>query len=49
VEHASVATKSQQIETEAAPIRYVAELVGKDTDRERIGWLIARSWRRVGR
>jgi hypothetical protein len=25
----------QQIETEAAPIRYVAELIGADTDNER--------------
>ena len=31
-----------QIETEAAPIRYVAELVGTDTDSERaLRWLIA--------
>jgi len=37
-----VAAKSRQIETEAAPIRYVAELVGADTDSERaIRWLIA--------
>ena len=28
-------TKGRQIETEAAPIRYVAELVGADTDSER--------------
>jgi hypothetical protein len=41
-ERASVAAKSQQIETEAAPIRYVAELIGADTDSERgIRWLIA--------
>jgi hypothetical protein len=34
--------KSRRIETEAAPIRYVAELVGADTDSERaIRWLIA--------
>jgi hypothetical protein len=34
--------KERQIETEAAPIRYVAELVGADTDGERaIRWLIA--------
>jgi hypothetical protein len=34
--------KGHQIETEAAPIRYVAELVGADTDAERaIRWLIA--------
>ena len=31
-ERAGVAAKSRQIETEAAPIRYVAELVGADTD-----------------
>jgi hypothetical protein len=31
-----------RIEAEAAPIRYVAELVGADTDSERaIRWLIA--------
>jgi hypothetical protein len=41
-ERASVAAKGRQIETEAAPIRYVAELVGADTDSERaIRWLIA--------
>jgi hypothetical protein len=41
-ERASVAAKGRQIETEAAPIRYVAELVGTDTDSERaIRWLIA--------
>jgi hypothetical protein len=34
-ERASVAAKGRQIETEAAPIRYVAELVGADTDSER--------------
>jgi hypothetical protein len=34
--------KGQQIETEAAPIRYVAELLGTDTDSEKaIRWLIA--------
>jgi hypothetical protein len=33
---------SPRIETEAAPIRYVGELVGADTDNERaIRWLIA--------
>ena len=33
--------KGRQIETEATPIRYVAELVGADTDSERaIRWLI---------
>jgi hypothetical protein len=37
-----VAAKSRQIETEAAPIRYVAELLGTDADSERaIRWLIA--------
>src|SRR5262252_7989880 len=41
-ERAGVAAKSRQIETEAAPIRYVAELVGAETDSERaIRWLIA--------
>jgi len=41
-ERASVAAKGRQAETEAAPIRYVAELVGADTDSERaIRWLIA--------
>jgi len=34
-ERASVAAKGRQMETEAAPIRYVAEFVGADT------WLIA--------
>jgi hypothetical protein len=34
--------EGRRIETEAAPIRYVAELVGADTDSERaIRWLIA--------
>ena len=38
----TVAAKGRQIETEAAPIRYVAELLGVDTDSERaIWWLIA--------
>lgn len=42
VEHASVAAKDRQFETEAAPIRYVAELIGADTDSEpEIRWLIA--------
>jgi len=41
-ERASLAARSRQIETEAAPIRYVAELVGAGTDSERaIRWLIA--------
>jgi hypothetical protein len=34
-ERASLAVQSRQIETEAAPIRYVAEFVGADTDNER--------------
>ena len=41
-ERATVAAKGRQIETEAAPIRYVAELIGANTDSERaIRWLIA--------
>jgi hypothetical protein len=33
--------KGPKIETEAAPIRYVAELVGADTDSEKaIRWLV---------
>jgi len=41
-ERASVAARGRQIETEAAPIRYVAELLGVDTDSEKaIRWLIA--------
>jgi hypothetical protein len=41
-ERASVVAKGRQIETEAAPIRYVAEMLGSDTDSERaIRWLIA--------
>jgi hypothetical protein len=41
-ERASVAAQGRKIETEAAPIRYVAELLGVDTDSERaIRWLIA--------
>jgi hypothetical protein len=40
-ERAALAAKGKQAETEAAPIRYVAELVGADTDSERaIRWLI---------
>jgi hypothetical protein len=36
-----VVAKGRQVETEAAPIRYVAELVGTDTDSEwTIRWLI---------
>jgi hypothetical protein len=34
-ERASLAAQSRRIETDAAPIRYVAELVGADTDNER--------------
>jgi hypothetical protein len=34
-ERASLAAQSRRIETEAAPIRYVAELLGADTDAER--------------
>jgi hypothetical protein len=41
-DHASVAARGRQIETESAPIRYVAEFVGADTDSEKaIRWLIA--------
>ena len=41
-ERASLSARGKQIETEAAPIRYVAELLGVDTDSERaIRWLIA--------
>jgi hypothetical protein len=41
-ERASVAANGRRIETEAAPIRYVAELLGIDTDSEKaIRWLIA--------
>jgi hypothetical protein len=41
-ERAALGAKGRQIETEAAPIRYVAELVGADADSERaIRWLIA--------
>jgi len=37
-----VAAKGRQAEVEAAPIRYVVELVWADTDSERaIRWLIA--------
>ena len=37
-----MAARGRQAETEAAPIRYVAELLGVDTDSERaIRWLIA--------
>jgi hypothetical protein len=41
-ERANVAATGHRIETEATPIRYVAELLGVDTDSERaIRWLIA--------
>jgi hypothetical protein len=41
-ERAGVAANGRRIETEAAPIRYAAELLGVDTDSERaIRWLIA--------
>src|SRR5712675_2786333 len=41
-ERATAAAKGHQIETEAAPIRYVAELLGASADSERaIRWLIA--------
>ena len=41
-ERATVAAKGRQMETESAPIRHVAELIGADTDSERaIRWLIA--------
>ena len=41
-ERAALSAKRRQIETEAAPIRYVAELIGSDTDSEQaIRWLIA--------
>jgi hypothetical protein len=41
-ERTAVLAKCRQIETEAAPIRYVAELIGTNTDSERaIRWLIA--------
>jgi hypothetical protein len=41
-EHASVAAQGHRIETEAAPIVHVAEMLGIGTDSERaIRWLIA--------
>jgi len=41
-ERSALGAKSRQIETEAAPIRYVVQLLGVDTDSERaIRWLIA--------
>jgi hypothetical protein len=42
IERGALSAKGRQIETEAAPIRYVAELIGSDTDSEQaIRWLIA--------
>ncbi len=42
VERAALGAKGRQMKTEAAPIRYVAELVGADADNKRaIRWLIA--------
>jgi hypothetical protein len=41
-ERASLAAQSRRIETEATPIRYVAELVGADIDSERA--IPSRSW-----
>jgi hypothetical protein len=41
-ENASLTAQSRRMETEAMPIRYVAELIGADTDSEKaIRWLIA--------
>lgn len=41
-ERAALGAKGKQIETETTPIRYVAELLGVDTDAEKaIRWLIA--------
>src|SRR5258708_16661769 len=41
-DRAALSAKGRQIETEAPPIRYVAELIGADTESERaIRWLIA--------
>jgi hypothetical protein len=39
-ERASVAAKGRQIETEAAPIRYVAAIFGVDDQETAIRWLI---------
>jgi hypothetical protein len=40
-ERAALSAKGRRIETEAAPLRYVAELIGSDADSERaIRWLI---------
>ncbi len=42
-ERAALGAKGRQMETDAAPIRYVAELVGADADSEQaIRWLIPR-------
>jgi ribosomal protein L32 len=41
-ERASLAAKGRQVETEAAPIRYVADLVGAETNNEwALRWLLA--------
>lgn len=41
-ERASATSQGRKIETEATPIRYVAELLGINTDPEKaIRWLIA--------
>ena len=41
-ERAALSAKGRRIETEAAPIRYVAELIGVDIDSEQaIRWVIA--------
>ena len=41
-EHAALVATGHKIETETAPIRYVVELLGTDTDSEKaIRWLIA--------
>jgi hypothetical protein len=40
-ERAALDAKGRQLETEAAPISYVAELVGVDGDERAIRWLIA--------
>jgi hypothetical protein len=41
-ERATVVARGKRIETEATPIRYVAELLGVDTNSEKaIRWLIA--------
>jgi hypothetical protein len=40
-ERAALGARGRQLETDAAPIRYVAEMLGPDTDAERaIRWLI---------